>query len=277
MADSWGNRRWLVTGASSGFGREFALAVLERGGTVLAGARDTTAIADLVERGEGRIQPITLDVTNASHIERACAAAVENGGIDVLVNNAGYGFVGGVEESSDAEVRAQFETNFFGAAALTRGVLPILREHRGGYVVNISSLAGVCAFASTGWYSASKFALEGLTEAVALEGADFGIRALIVEPGAFNTDFGVRSLRRPAAPLGIYPSVVQHDVQRQARDWSAAYDPARGVRAILAAMDSDKPPLRLLLGESATQLAEAALGDRLEELRAWRDVAALPD
>lgn len=275
MSAGWGAKRWLVTGTSSGFGRAIALAVLERGGTVLAAARDTRSIADLVRRGNGRVQPISLEVTMPDQVAAACVAAAEDGGIDVLANNAGYGFVGGIEESSDDEVRAQFETNFFGGAALIRGTLSLLRTKSESYVVNISSLAGLRAFPTTGWYSASKFALEGLTEALALEGADFGIRALIVEPAAFNTDFGTRSLRRPARPLGLYPSIARQEAQREARDWASAYDPARGAQAILAAMDSANPPLRLLLGSTATQLAETTLAQRLEEVRAWREVAAL--
>ena len=167
----------------------------------------------------------------------------------------------------------QFETNFFGAAALTRAVLPMMRARGSGYIVNISSLAGVCGYASTGWYSATKFALEGFSEALAQEGAEFGIKVLVVEPGQFRTDFSGRSIRRAAKVIKAYQSIAAMDARRAVSDGQQAGDPARAAVAIIQAMESEEPPFRLLLGKIVSEVAQRTYEQRLKEVLTWRAVA----
>ena len=270
---NWSTQTWLITGTSTGLGRNLALAVLDRGGRLILTARNPKAVEDIAAGSDGRAIVAQLDVTNDDHIASALAAAEAFGGIDVLVNNAGYGFVGGIEEGSDQEVRVQFETNFFGAAALTRAVLPMMRARGSGYIVNISSLAGVCGYASTGWYSATKFALEGFSEALAQEGAEFGIKVLVVEPGQFRTDFSGRSIRRAAKVIKAYQSIAAMDARRAVSDGQQAGDPARAAVAIIQAMESEEPPFRLLLGKIASEVAQRTYEQRLKEVLTWRAVA----
>ncbi|HEY1178077.1 MAG TPA: SDR family NAD(P)-dependent oxidoreductase, partial [Phytomonospora sp.] len=182
---------WFVTGSSRGFGREFVASALERGDRVAATARDVAALADLAAEYGDAILPLTLDVTDREAAFAAVAAAHERfGRLDVVVNNAGYGQFGAVEELTEAQLRAQFETNLFGAMWVTQAALPIMREQRGGHIVQISSIGGVAAFGLLGAYHASKWALEGFSEALAAEVAGFGIAVTIVEPGGFSTDWG---------------------------------------------------------------------------------------
>lgn len=274
----WSKKTWFITGCSTGFGRMIAEAVVARGGRVVASARDTSSLADLVAKSDGRVITPRVDVTRPDEIRNAVREAeAAFGGIDVLVNNAGYGFIGGIEESSDQEIHDQFDVNFFGLAAMTRAVLPGMRARRSGFIVNISSIVGLCGMPSSGWYSASKFALEGLSESLAEEMRPFGIGVMIVEPGPFRTDFSGRSIRFPANPIADYQNAAETRAYATANDGKQPGDPVRGAEAIVDALNHPEPPLRLLLGKMASDMAEAIHTKRVDEVRRWRDVAVSTD
>ena len=207
MSDNPSNQKpvWFITGCSTGFGRELAKVLIDRGYRVVATARDPRKIADLVEGHAVTALAVKLDVEKQPQIEAAVEAAKRKfGRIDVLVNNAGYGYLAAVEEGDDADVRAMFETNFFGLAAMTRAVLPLMRAQKSGAIVNISSMGGFIGFPGSGYYAATKFAVEGLSESLSKEIAPFGIKVLIVEPGPFRTDWAGRSLKTPKRPIDAY-------------------------------------------------------------------------
>jgi len=273
----WGGKSWFITGASSGFGRSIARAVLAQGGQVIATARDVTTLDDLVAAGDGRAVALPLDVRDPAQIDAAIRAAEAQGGFDVLLNNAGYGFLGGVEESTDAEIAAQLDVNFFGPLRLIRAALPMLRTRGSAYIVNMSSIAGWRGHMGAGFYSASKFALEGLSESLAEEMSSFGVGVLIVEPGFFRTDFSGRSIAEPASPHPAYPFLAKM------RSWAGSVDgvqpgnPDAAGPAIFAAMDSDTPPLRLLLGRDAYGFADDVLKQRRAEVDAWRSLSESTD
>jgi NAD(P)-dependent dehydrogenase (short-subunit alcohol dehydrogenase family) len=266
------DRVWLITGASSGFGRAIAEAALEREDVVVGTSRNKDALSDLAR--DERVHPISLDVTDAAQREAAVAETLERfGRIDVLVNNAGRTQVGAVEETTDEELRALFDLHFFGPAALTRAVLPQMRRQGGGAIVQLSSVGGQVTAPGFSAYCATKFALEGLTETLRDEVAGFGIRTLIVEPGAFRT-----GLFRPGAAYESREMPEYEDTVGPTRtyvrtnDGEQPGDPAKAAAAILAALDADEPPLRLVLGEDAIGNIEARLQRLTEELAAWRDL-----
>jgi NAD(P)-dependent dehydrogenase (short-subunit alcohol dehydrogenase family) len=265
-------RTWLVTGASSGFGRELAEAVLERGDALVAAARSTDSLADL---GPGeRVLAVKLDVTEPQQREQAVAAALERfGRIDVLVNNAGRTQVGAVEETTDEELRALFDLHFFAPAALTRLVLPHMREQGGGAIVQMSSVGGQVTAPGFGAYCATKFALEGLTETLRDEVAGFGIHTLIVEPGAFRTGLFRPGAAYESAEMPEYEQTVG-PTRAYVRDNHLAQpgDPAKAARAIIEALDADEPPLRLVLGTDAIGNIERRWRSLAEELDSWRAV-----
>jgi NAD(P)-dependent dehydrogenase (short-subunit alcohol dehydrogenase family) len=267
------SRVWFITGTSSGFGRALADAALDRGARVVATARSTDRIADLEERFPDRAVTVPLDVTNADQARTTIDAAVRAfGRIDVVVNNAGYGLLGALEELTDDDLRRQFDTNVFGALNVTRAALPQLRRQRSGHIVQLSSLSGVVPNAGEGAYAGSKSALERLSESLAKEVAHLGIRVTIVEPGPFRTDFAGRSLRK-AAPIDDYAETVgaTRDLIAQL-DGAQPNDPTRGAEAIIQAIESPNPPLRLPLGEQAIQAIRAQLDERRTELDAWAEV-----
>jgi NAD(P)-dependent dehydrogenase (short-subunit alcohol dehydrogenase family) len=266
---------WFITGASSGFGEAFARHALAQGYRVVATARDAAKLSAIVALAPERVLALPLDVTRGGEAEAAVASAVARfGRIDVLVNNAGYGIVGAVEETPEAELRAQMETNFFGAVAVTRAALPQLRAQREGAVVNISSMGGQMSFAGFGAYSASKFALEGLSEALAGELAPFGIRVLIVEPGAFRTGFAGSGALRHMPVMAEYQPVVGGT-----RDFAngmhatQAGDPMKAAAAIEQALAAEVTPLRLQLGRDSVEAVRAHAERLLAELAAWEQVA----
>lgn len=273
MSD-WSRKTWFVTGASTGFGRTFVEEILERGGKAVATARDPGSLQDLVERYPGRVLTCRLDVTDPGEVREAMAAAEAFGGFDVLVNNAGYGFLGGVEESTDEEIEAQFAVNFFGALRMIRAALPAMRARGAGYIVNLSSIAGIVCYPGAGFYSASKFALEALSEGLAGEVAPFGIRVLIVEPGYFRTDFAGRSIRTTSNDHPAYPALAEQRRRVRQVDGQQPGDPRRGIAAILTAMNSDTPPLRLPLGPDGYDVASQAYEKKLVEARAWAEVSS---
>jgi NAD(P)-dependent dehydrogenase (short-subunit alcohol dehydrogenase family) len=267
-------RVWLITGASSGFGRAIALAALARGDVVVAAGRNVEALRAI--GADDRVLPVRLDVTDAAERKAAVTAALHRfGRVDVLVNNAGRTQVGAVEETTDEELRSLFELHFFGPAALTRLVLPVMREQGGGAIVQMSSVGGQVTAPGFGAYCATKFALEGLTETLHDEVAPFGVHTLIVEPGAFRT-----GLFRPDAAYfsGELPEYAETvgPTRAYVRDGHGEQpgDPNKAAAAILAALDADTPPLRLVLGADAAANIRRRLGGLADELDAWEAVGA---
>ena len=270
-------RRWLITGASSGFGLELARTALARGDTVVGTLRQRAQADSFEKLAPGRSHAVVLDVTRADDIVPAVQLAVQKaGGIDVLVNNAGYGLFGAVEETSDAEARHVMETNFFGALAVTRALLPHLREQRSGHIFNISSVAGVVGFPGCGLYAASKFALEGATEALAGELAPFGVRVTIVEPGGFRTNFAGGSMRQVEKVLQAYADTPADKVRKSVgrHNGQQPGDPAKAALAIIAALEAPQAPLRLALGADAVAMVRGKHEGTLRLLAEWEPVSA---
>jgi NAD(P)-dependent dehydrogenase (short-subunit alcohol dehydrogenase family) len=265
-------RTWLITGASSGFGLAIAQAALERGDSVAATARKVKSL-EALEEGE-RIALLPLDVTEADQRTAAVEAVIERfGRIDVLVNNAGRTQVGAVEETTDGELRDLFELHFFAPAALTKTVVPQMREQGGGTIVQMSSVGGQVTYAGFGAYCATKFALEGLTETLQEEVAPFGIRVMIVEPGAFRTGLFRPGAAYMSAEMPQYEDTVG-PTRAYVRDnhLKQPGDPALAARAILTALDADEPPLRLVLGADAIGNIRKRLDRLSSELDGWEDV-----
>jgi NAD(P)-dependent dehydrogenase (short-subunit alcohol dehydrogenase family) len=270
---------WLITGCSTGFGRELSKILLAAGYRVAVTARDAAKIADLVAGDEENGLALSLNVDRPDEIATAVAATMKKfGRIDVLVNNAGYGYLAAVEEGEDEEIRAMFETNVFGLAAMCRAVLPAMRAQRSGTIVNISSMGGICGFPGIGYYNATKFAVEGLSEAMAKELGPLGVKVLIVEPGPFRTDWAGRSLKVPKKPIDAYAeTAIARRNATQAYSGAQAGDPVRGVRAIIRAVESANPPLRLVLGSVAQDVIAARTEAFREELLAGREIALACD
>jgi len=271
MADG---RVWLITGCSTGFGLEMAKLLLKRGERVVATAREVEQLDDLV-RGQGNALAVALDVTKLEDIRSAVKAAEERfGRIDVLVNNAGYGYLAAIEEGEDERVRALFETNFFGLVDLTKAVLPGMRARRSGTVVNVSSIGGLVSFGATGYYHATKYAVEGLSESLAIEVAPLGIKVMIVEPGPFRTDWSGRSIVESETVIDDYKGTAgKRREQTRANSGKQVGDPVRGARAIVDAVESGNPPLHLLLGKPAFELAMKRLDGYRTEFEQWKDAS----
>ncbi|MER7850887.1 oxidoreductase [Kitasatospora sp. NPDC096077] len=269
-----GGKVWLITGANSGFGQAIAEAALAAGDTVVAAARRPETLAESAAAHPGRLVPVQLDVTDQERIPAVVAETVQrHGRIDVLVNNAGRGVIGAVEESTDRELRDLMELHFFGPAALTRAVLPYMRAQGSGAVVQMSSMGGRFSFAGVGAYSATKFALEGLSEALALEVAAFGIKVLIVEPGAFRTGFAGGGALAQSAPIAAYEPVVG-PVRSGLPDSDGKQpgDPAKAAEAILTALAAERTPLRLALGTDAVDAILGTLDGARQEAETWAAV-----
>jgi NAD(P)-dependent dehydrogenase (short-subunit alcohol dehydrogenase family) len=266
-------RVWLVTGANSGFGRAIVEAAVAVGDVVVATARRPSSLDDLVGRHPGQVDAVHLDVTDTSAIEASVRDVLHlHGRIDVLVNNAGRTHVGALEETTDAELRSLFEVHLFGPAVLTRAVLPDMRSRGSGAIVQMSSMGGQLSFAGFSAYSATKFALEGLSEALADEVRSFGIKVLLVEPGAFRT--GLFTNGSESAEIEAYASTVGETRRMVAEsDGSQPGDPAKAAAAILTALDSDQTPLRLPLGADAVDAILAHLDRVGSELSAWEKIA----
>jgi NAD(P)-dependent dehydrogenase (short-subunit alcohol dehydrogenase family) len=269
MADN--KKVWLITGCSTGFGRELAKELLENDYRVVVTARDADKVRDLVEINPSNALALALDVNDAAQIERAVAAAEERfGAIDVLVNNAGFGYFGAIEESDEAEVRRMFETNFWGLAAMTRAVLPKMRERRRGFILNISSIGGFVAFPAVGYYNATKFAVNGFSEALQKEVAPLGIKVIIVQPSGFRTDWAGRSANEAESKIEDYRETAGAN-QASIRGYSGNQpgDPVRAAKAMIAAVESENPPQWLLLGRAALKNARLKLDDLKKDLDAW--------
>ncbi|WP_032379150.1 oxidoreductase [Rhodococcoides fascians] len=269
------NRVWLITGASSGFGREFVRAALDAGDRVVATARD---VADLEGPESERLLHARLDVTDQESIDSAVAHALGRfGRIDVLVNNAGYGLLGAFEEIDDRRFRDNVDVNFFGPLAVTRAVLPSMRARRRGHIVQMSSVIGVVPGPGGTAYAGSKFALEGFSEALAGEVRHLGIGVTIVEPGPFRTDASGRSMQW-GTPLDDYAGLIGPARSAfEATHGTQTGDPRRGADAVLAAISSDAPPLRLPLGATSFEWIETYLQDRLDQVRAVRPMGSDTD
>ena len=263
-----GSRTWFITGASRGLGYEFTRAALGRGDRVAATARDTARLDDLLGRHPDTLLPLALDVTDADAVGSSVREAEAwSGGLDVVVNNAGYGHFGAVEELSDEELRDQLETNLFGPFRVTRAVLPGMRARGSGHIVQVSSIGGVGAFANLGAYHASKWALEGISESLAIETAPFGIRVTILEPGGYATDWSGSSARHSAG-LEAYEGARVSAAAR--RGGQAPGDPAAAAQALMAVVDSPEPPLRVLFGAQAPAIVRGIYERRLTEWEEWQ-------
>jgi NADP-dependent 3-hydroxy acid dehydrogenase YdfG len=268
---------WLITGTSTGFGKLLALEVLKRGGKVIATARKLDAVKPIAEQSNGRAIALQLDVTQPAQVAAAVEASVKTfGRIDVLVNNAGFGITGAIEEVSDAEARDVFETNVFGLLHVTRAVLPVMRHQRSGHVLNLSSVAGMVAGPGWGIYQSSKHAVEAISEAMAGEVKPLGIRTTIIEPGPFRTEFlaAGRSVKFAATELDDYKATAGGSRQ-YARDKHGIQqgDPQKAVEAMIAVVESDSPPLRLPLGNMAVDRIRKKLADVETDIAAWEAVA----
>ncbi|NBE96196.1 oxidoreductase [Nonomuraea sp. KC401] len=270
---------WFITGCSTGLGRALATAVLEDGGRAAVTARDPGQVEDLAGRHGDRALPLRLDVTDHGHVKEAVARAESAfGRIDVLVNNAGYGYLAAVEEGEDREVRALFDTNVLGLVDVTKAVLPGMRARRAGHIVNVSSLGGLAAFGATGYYHATKFAVEGLSESLAAEVAPLGVKVTIVEPGGFRTNWSGPSMRQSPVRIDDYEQTAgARRAATLATYGNQPGDPERAARAIITVVGADDPPLRLLLGRAAYDVASARLDTLRTGFDAWRDLTFSAD
>ena len=266
---------WFITGASRGFGREWAIAALERGDSVAATARDTSTLDDLVERFGDRVLPLKLDVTDREADFAAVAAAVERfGRLDVVINNAGYGQFGLIEELSEKEARDQLETNTFGALWVSQAALPYLREQGSGHIIQVSSIGGISAFQNIGIYNASKWALEAFSQSLAREVAPVGIKVTRVEPGGFDTDWSGASAKH-ATPLPAYESLRERIAESRRARVSTPGDPQASAAALLRIVDAEEPPLRVFFGTAPFGIMKADYDSRIAEWEKWQDVSAL--
>lgn len=265
---------WFITGASSGFGRAFTKYALEQGYRVVATARKREAIEPLAAQHPARILILPMDVNNRAQIDEAVRQAIEHfGSIDVLINNAGYGIVGAVEETPEEELRALMDTNFFGAVAVTRALLPHLRRQGRGAIVNISSLGGQLSMSGFGAYSASKFALEGISEALAQELKPLGVKVLIVEPGQFRTNLAGAGMRY-MPEIDAYGATAGPTREfARTSDGTQFGDPHKAARAIDLALRDPKTPLRLQLGQDAVDMIRAHAETMLTDMKQWEALA----
>ena len=270
---------WFITGCSTGFGRETAKAVLERGWRVVATARDVSKVADLVEGAGDRSLALALDVDDQASIEAAVKAAHDRfGRIDVLLNNAGYGYQSSVEEGDDAEIRAQFETNVFGLFALTRAVLPIMRAQKRGHVLNVTSVGGLIGFPSSGYYSATKHAVEGWSDSLKAEVEPLGIKVTCIEPGPFRTDWAGRSLKQTRSKISDYAETADKRMQTTSGySGTQVGDPARAAQAMIDVTLEPNPPRHFVLGKFGIDAATAKLRERLAEIEGRRDASLATD
>ncbi len=276
MAD---HKTFLITGVSTGIGRAIAQAALDAGHCVIGTLRNEAARADFAALSPGQAHGIVLDVTNIAAIDPAVAKLeAEIGPIDVLVNNAGYGHEGTIEESSLDDMRRQFEVNVFGAAAMTKAVLPFMRQRRAGHILNVTSMGGFITMPGLGFYHASKFALEGFSETLGKEVAGFGIHVTAVEPGGFRTDWAGRSMVRAGRMIADYDSLMEPlRKARQERSGKQLGDPAKLAQAVLQLVAAENPPAHLLLGSDAVAMVREKLRQLTAEIDAWEAVSLSTD
>jgi NAD(P)-dependent dehydrogenase (short-subunit alcohol dehydrogenase family) len=270
---------WLITGCSTGLGRALAEAVIVAGHQAVVTARDAVRVADLVDVDPDRVLALPLDVTDAAQVANAVGQAEERfGRIDVLVNNAGYGYRAAVEEGDEPDIRAQFETHVFGVVTMLKAVLPGMRARRSGAIVNVSTIGVQIMPAGSGYYSASKAALEGLSGALRKEVEPLGISVTVVEPGAFRTDFAGRSLTQSSTVIEDYADTAGKRRKEHDRvHGTQPGDPGKAAHAIIRAVEADEPPAFLLLGSDALQIYRRLSEARIEEIDAWEHVTTSTD
>ncbi len=270
---------WLITGCSTGFGRALALEALHQGNKVGVSARKTDDIQDIIDKYPQTAIAIKLDVTDVSEIASATSKITAHfGGIDVLVNNAGIGYFGAIEESEDTEVRRMFEINVFGLANMTKAVLPIMRKQRSGHIVNIASIGGLVGYPGVGFYNATKFAVDGLSESLSKEIAPLGIKVTIVAPSGFRTDWAGRSANNSPIIIDDYASTAGAN-KATIREYSGNQpgDPVKAAEAIVAAVNDPNPPLRLLLGAGAVKGARKKIIELQKDFDAWEKISVGAD
>ena len=279
MSSSSSTPVWFITGCSTGFGRELARQVLARGWRAVVTARDAGSVADIVAAAPDRALALALDVTRDDQIASAVQAAQQRfGAIDVLANNAGYGYQSSIEEGVEAEIRAQFDANVFGLFALTRAVLPGMRAKRSGRIISITSLAGFIGYQGSGYYAASKHAVEGWSDALAAEVAPLGIHVSCVEPGPFRTDWAGRSLKQTPSRIADYAETAAARLKATAeRSGSQAGDPVRGAAAMIALAEMGAPPRHLVLGSVCYEAVTAMLKKKLADVEAHRALSVGAD
>lgn len=270
---------WFITGCSTGFGRELVKLVLQRGWNAVITARNTAQVQDLAEGYDDTSLVLPLDVNKKEQIASAISKTISKfGKIDVLVNNAGYGYFSSIEEGEEEKIRAQFETNFFGLVSLTQAVLPQMRNQQGGHIINFSSIGGLMGFAATGFYHATKFAVEGLSESLAKEVGPLGIKVLLVEPGPFRTDWAGRSTARTETSIEDYKEAVGTRMKTSLEgSGKQKGDPVRGCEAIIKVVEEGTPHLRLLLGEMAYNFAQDKLKSMHENFADLKEVTVGAD
>ena len=263
---------WLITGCSSGLGRHLAQAVLKRGDNAVVTARKLSAIQDIMASYPDTVLVLPLDVTNHTQVAQVVQQAEARfGGVDVLVNNAGHGYRAAVEEADEAEVEELFATNFFGPVALIKAVLPSMRTRRHGTIVNVSSIAARITAPGSGYYSATKCAIEGLSDGLRKEVSPLGIKVIVVEPGEFRTDFSGRSLKQSRTVIADYAETAgRRRIENDTTDGHQMGDPARGAQLIITAVEASNPPSLLLLGSDAVRVVNDALDKVRAEVEAWK-------
>ena len=266
---------WFITGCSTGFGRELAQLVIKRGWRVVVTARDRAKVADLAEGAGDRVLALSLDVTEAGPIAASVGAAQEKfGRIDVLVNNAGYGYQSSIEEGEEDKIRAQFDANVFGLFALTRAVLPVMRAQTSGHILNITSVAGFVGFPASGYYAATKHAVEGFSDSLAAEVAPLGIRVTCIEPGPFRTDWAGRSLVQTASTIPDYADTAGARLKATSeKSGTQAGDPVRAGEAMIRVTEMEDPPRHLVLGAWGYDAVTNRLKQSLAEIEAWREIS----
>jgi NAD(P)-dependent dehydrogenase (short-subunit alcohol dehydrogenase family) len=269
------NPVWFITGCSTGFGRELARLVIGRGWRAVVTARDRAKVADLAEGAEDRVLALSLDVTEADQIAASLRAAQDRfGRVDVLVNNAGYGYQSSIEEGEEDKIRAQFDANVFGLFALTRAVLPVLRAQRSGRILNITSVAGFVGFPASGYYAATKHAVEGFSDSLAAEVAPLGIRVTCIEPGPFRTDWAGRSLIQTPNAIADYAETAGARLKATSeKSGTQAGDPVRAGEAMIRVTEMENPPRHLVLGAWGYDAVTTRLKQRLAEIEAWRETS----
>jgi len=270
---------WFITGCSTGFGRQLAQLVLKKGHKAVVTARNTNDINDIVSGYPDTAIAVKLDVTQPAQVKNAVAEALKKfDRIDVLVNNAGIGYFGAIEESEEEEVRRMFEINFFGLAAVTREVLPIMRAQHSGHIVNISSIGGLVAFPAVGFYNATKFAVTGYSESLAKETAHLGIKVTVVAPSGFRTDWAGRSANNSKIVIDDYaPSAHANKDTIRGYSGNQPGDPERAAEAIVKAVESEHPPLRLLLGVGALKGIRNKLAEVKKDVDDWEETTVWAD
>jgi NAD(P)-dependent dehydrogenase (short-subunit alcohol dehydrogenase family) len=270
---------WLITGCSTGFGRELSKAVIANGDKVAVTARKIDDVKDIVEGKNGNAISLTLDVTKPAEIAAAVKATVEKfGRIDVLVNNAGIGYFGAVEESEDEQVRRMFDINVFGLGNMTQAVLPIMRAQKAGHILNISSIGGLRSFPAVGYYNATKYAVDGLSEALAKEVAPLGIKVTIVCPSGFRTDWAGRSADNSNIVINDYATTAEVNKNNiRSVSGNQPGDPVRAALAMIKVVETENPPLRLLLGAAALKGARLKLEELKKDFDAWEETSVGAD